>query len=165
MLGEAGCYRTLFEFLAYTGLREHRPLKTDACRREVILAPAVVKLLREHWLASSYKDPDAFVFADSRGRGLDYHIVRKGFNSAVERSGITAPGRLSLHSLRHGFASLLIAKGLNVVFVSRQLGHANPTVTLGTYAHLFERAGHAQSARDALQAGHAVMAESASARL
>jgi integrase len=32
-------------------------------------------------------------------------------------------------------ASLLIAKGLNVVLVSRQLGHSNPTVTLGTYAH------------------------------
>ena len=36
----------------------------------------------------------------------------------------------------HGCGSL-IAKGLNVVFVSRQLGHANPTVTLGTYAHRF----------------------------
>jgi integrase len=31
------------------------------------------------------------------------------------------------------FASLLITKGLNVVFVSRQLGHANPNVTLEVY--------------------------------
>jgi integrase len=60
-----------------------------------------------------------------------------------------------LHSLRHGFASLLIAKGLNVVFVSRQLGHANPTVTLSTYAHLFERADHAEAAREALEASYA----------
>ena len=51
--------------------------------------------------------------------------------------------RLSLHSLRHGFASLLIAKGLDVVFVSRQLGHANPTVTLGACAHQFGQADHA----------------------
>jgi integrase len=35
-----------------------------------------------------------------------------------------------LHSLRHGYASLLIANGLNVVFVSRQLGRANPNMTL-----------------------------------
>jgi integrase len=57
----------------------------------------------------------------------------------------------------HGFASLLIAKGLEVVFVSRQLGHANPTVTLGTYAHLFERADHAQAAREALEASYAAL--------
>jgi len=35
----------------------------------------------------------------------------------------------------HPFASLLIAKGLDVVFVSRQLGHASPATTLGVYAH------------------------------
>jgi len=103
------------------------------------------------------------VFANTLGRGLDYHNVRKGFRSAVERSGIAAPGRTSLHSLRHGFASLLIADGLDVVFVSRQLGHSNPTVTLGTYAHLFERADHAQSARAALQAGYAAMSASPAA--
>jgi len=57
--------------------------------------------------------------------------------------------------LRHGFASLLIAEGLNVVFVSRQLGHANPTITLGVYAHLFERADHATAAREALEASYA----------
>jgi len=43
---------------------------------------------------------------------------------------------------------------MNVVFVSRQLGHANPTFTLGVYAHLFERADHAAAARDALEASY-----------
>jgi integrase len=38
-----------------------------------------------------------------------------------------------------------------VVFVSRQLGHANPTVTLTVYAHLFRRAEHINAARQALQ--------------
>ena len=41
-----------------------------------------------------------------------------------------------------------LAKGLNVVFVSRQLGHANPNVTLEVYAHLFGRADRAQAARN-----------------
>jgi integrase len=67
-------------------------------------------------------------------------------------------GRLSLHSLRHAFASLLIAKGLNVVFVSRQLGHSSPTITLDVYAHLFEQADHAVAAREALEASYAAMA-------
>jgi len=51
--------------------------------------------------------------------------------------------------LRHAFASLLIAKKLNVVFVSRQLGHSSPTITLDVYAHLFEQADHAAAAREA----------------
>jgi integrase len=31
----------------------------------------------------------------------------------------------------------LIANGLDVVTVSRRLGHGNPTVTLNVYTHLF----------------------------
>jgi integrase len=31
----------------------------------------------------------------------------------------------------------LIASGLDVVTVSRRIGHSNPTVTLGVYSHLF----------------------------
>jgi integrase len=117
----------------------HGPLKTEAGKRDVVLAPAIGKLLREQWLASSFKAPDAFVFANTIGRELDYRDVGEDFRLIVTRAGITAPGRLSLHSLRHGFASLLIARGLNVVFVSRQLGHANPQVTLSTYAHCGDR--------------------------
>jgi hypothetical protein len=40
--------------------------------------------------------------------------------------------------------------GLDVVFVSRQLGHANPNVTLRVYAHVFARHEHADRARPAL---------------
>jgi integrase len=182
-LEHTGGYRLLFEFLAYTGLRigealgltwadidhdaglirvhrqlsrqrEHTKLKTEAGRREVILAPALAKGLREHWLASRYKAPDDFVFCNTLGRGLDYRDVGEGFRAAVKAAGLTAPGKLTLHSLRHGFASLLISKGLNLVFVSRQLGHANPNVTLTTYAHLFEQADHAHVARVALEASY-----------
>jgi integrase len=33
--------------------------------------------------------------------------------------------------------SILIASGLDIVTVSRRLGHANPSITLTVYAHLF----------------------------
>ena len=131
--------------------RQHCPLKTPAGRREVVLAPALGKALREQWLASPHKRPGDFVFATADGRGLDYRDVGEGFQTAVTRAGITAPGKLTLHSLRHGYASLLIANGLNVVFVSRQLGHANPSITLEVYAHLFQRADHAHTASEALE--------------
>jgi hypothetical protein len=83
----------------------------------------------------------------------------KAFRQAVNHAGLQAPGKLTLHSLCHGYASLLIANGLNVVFVSRQLGHANPNIRLEVYAHLFEHADHAQAAREALEATYAANGE------
>lgn len=38
------------------------------------------------------------------------------------------------------------------MFVSRQLGHASPAITLRVYAHLFDAARHARQARDRLDA-------------
>jgi integrase len=187
VLDHAGSYRSLLTFLAYTGLRigealglcwadvdfeagvlrvhrqlsryrTHARLKTEAGRREVILAPALVRLLREQRLASPFDGAEDFVFANALGRGLNYRHVGDAFRAAVKRAGLGGQGRLSLHSLRHGFASLLIAEGLDVVFVSRQLGHANPNVTLSVYAHLFARREHGEAAREALEASYEAMA-------
>jgi integrase len=97
-------------------------------------------------------------FAHTVSRGLDYRDVGEGFRQAVKAAGLARNGkRLSLRSLRHGYASLLISNGLNVVFVARQLGHSNPSVTLEVYAHLFDRADHAQAAREALETSYTAM--------
>ena len=61
-------------------------------------------------------------------------------------------GKLRFHDLRHTFASLLIAEGLNVVFVSRQMGHASPDITLRVYAHVWDSAEHSSKASNALDA-------------
>jgi integrase len=79
------------------------------------------------------------------------------FRIAVRRSGVRADGRLSMHSPRHGYASLLIADGIDIVYVSRQLGHANPGITLKVYAHLVARHQHAARARSALEVSHEAM--------
>jgi integrase len=41
---------------------------------------------------------------------------------------------LSPHALRRSFASWLIAEGEDVSYVQDQLGHRDPTMTLGVYA-------------------------------
>jgi len=45
-----------------------------------------------------------------------------------------------MRDLRHFYASGLISAGCDVVTVQRALGHANASVTLGTYAHLWPSA-------------------------
>ncbi|MGA7609049.1 MAG: tyrosine-type recombinase/integrase, partial [Xanthobacteraceae bacterium] len=43
---------------------------------------------------------------------------------------------VTLHSLRHTHVSSLIAAGVDILTISRRLGHASPTITLGVYGHL-----------------------------
>jgi len=42
------------------------------------------------------------------------------------------------HDTRHAFASLALKNGTLVKEVSTLLGHASPTLTLSTYAHVIE---------------------------
>ena len=120
--------------------------------------PSLARLLRGHKLASAHSAPSDPVFATLTGAPMYYrNVSRRGFAAAVAKAGLDQPGepRLRFHDLRHTFASLLIAEGLNIVYVSRQLGHATPSFTLDVYSHLFDRAEHAKRASRALEAGFA----------
>lgn len=66
-----------------------------------------------------------------------------------ERTGMR---QITIHSLRHLHASLLINAGTDVATVSSVLGHSTPTVTLNTYTHEFSsaKAKAAQAVADAL---------------
>jgi integrase len=46
---------------------------------------------------------------------------------------------LKFHDLRHAFASLLLAWGEPILYVSHQLGHSNAAFTLASYAHLISQ--------------------------
>jgi integrase len=49
------------------------------------------------------------------------------------RNGVT------LRTRSGWWASLLIDKGVDVVTISKRLGHASPAITLKVYAHLFRK--------------------------
>jgi integrase len=82
------------------------------------------------------------------------HVVRVygscKFGPTTADAGLNAEGkeRLSMHDLRHTFAShLILDLKLDIVTVSRQLGHSRPSVTSDVYAHLFDQARHAEDIR------------------
>jgi integrase len=129
--------------------------KTERAIREVELMPALartLRMLKERQFALGHASASDFVFCTATGTPLHYrNVVRRGLDVAVNRTGLGNEPRLRFHDLRHTFASLLIAEGLGVVFVSRQLGHASTSVTLDVYAHLFDRESHGRRARAALE--------------
>jgi integrase len=142
------------------------PLKTRNARRDVLLMPALARMLREHRIGSSHSQAHEYVFARPDGRPMAPDTVRRyGLLRAVERAGLNPPGkpRLRFHDLRHCFASLLIAQGVNVAFASRQLGHASISTTLNTYTHLFDHAEHAKSVIERLEGRFGEVLQSADA--
>jgi len=74
-----------------------------------------------------------FVFTDTTGKPYKGDYISHQFKASVRKAAINP--QLHFHSLRHGFASLLIQKGVSLFFVSKLLGHSN-TKTTEIYSHL-----------------------------
>jgi integrase len=77
---------------------------------------------------------DAPIFATIDGEPLSPHLLTNRWRRAIRNRKLPS---VSFHALRHSHASALIAAGLDVVAVSRRLGHASPALTLNVYGHLF----------------------------
>jgi integrase len=124
------------------GLRLKGP-KTRHGNRRISLPDLVVDTLRSHRvrqietrLALGQGRPGAedYVFCEVDLSPL--HPDRLSQQWARAANTIELP-EITFHALRHTHASALIAAGLNVVAVSRRLGHGSPAITLKIYAHLF----------------------------
>jgi integrase len=72
------------------------------------------------------------VFADELGDPLEPESVSKAFSRQVERAGIR---RITLHGLRHTFATLGLEAGVDVLEVAAVLGHSSPAITQGICQH------------------------------
>jgi integrase len=76
------------------------------------------------------------------------YILAKVLKPATKAAGVT---EVTLHELRHTFASILIGQGFDVTFVADQLGHSDPGITLKVYAKLYDPAQRRNEAREKLQ--------------
>jgi integrase len=89
-------------------------------------------------------DDDALVFATWDGNTRSPNAMSKEWRRAVHAAKLKA----TFHSLRHTHASSLIAAGIDVLSISRRLGHGSPAITLGVYGHLFKPDDRAAAAMD-----------------
>jgi integrase len=72
------------------------------------------------------------VFADEVGRPLSPGGVSKLFSRLVKAADLPP---LTLHGLRHTFATLGLDAGVDTLYVSELLGHSSPAITMGIYQH------------------------------
>jgi integrase len=104
--------------------------------REIFVPAELIETLSTR--PSRNQREDEFLFRTPLG-----HLYNR--NSAGEEwrriRKVTGLGDdVTLHNLRHTFASNLIASGCDVVTVQRALGHSQPSITLNVYSHLWPSA-------------------------
>jgi integrase len=96
---------------------------------------------------------DDLVFGDD-GAYLPRPKSRGGwFAGAVKRAKVQ---KITPHDLRHSCASIAISSGVNVLALSRMLGHTSAKVTLDTYADLFDTDLDAVASALDLKCAHSV---------
>jgi integrase len=118
--------------------RERVEPKTATSRRTVPLPALVAEELAAHIQAFPPLE-DGTLFYGWNGRPYDHAVYGKIIKRAVRRLADvdpTFPADSSTHSLRHHYASVLLAAGESVVCVAERLGHDNATMVITTYGHL-----------------------------
>ena len=111
--------------------------KTASGEREVPLMDSLADLL-----LPLKKRPQDRVFGD-----LKSYQVDKGIRKYMEETGLG----VTLHGLRHGFASILYKNNVDIKTAAYVLGHAQSSTTLEIYTHLMEQ-DKLRSVRNALNA-------------
>lgn len=135
--------------------------KTASSQRVLRLAPEMIALLREFkawqnerrlavgaaWSPKWAEHPR--LFTQWNGIPMHNNTPYRALQRLLERYGME---HVSLHSLRHTNASVLIENGEDVRTVSGVLGHTQPSTTLNYYAHFFQKANAraSQTAANAL---------------
>ena len=142
-----------FEFLFWTGCRRGEALalqKNDVSNkcatirysqraRKNGLKPTKTKQVRRIELDEQlWNDLQPLLIQNGRylfggDEGLTPNYVSNHFNKAIKESGVK---QIRIHDLRHSHATWLINNGVNIVAVSKRLGHATIEQTLKTYTHL-----------------------------
>jgi integrase len=106
------------------------PLKNSASERTIVMDDKLTELMQQ--CLERCTDDSPFVFGGETT--LPIRSIQNHFEANIKKSGVK---KIRLHDLRHSHASLLINNNVNVLAVSRRLGHATIQQTLETYAHLF----------------------------
>lgn len=117
------------------GRSEVKPPKYESART-VYVPEELTQMIAKHVEALGLSGED-WLFEAASGGPIPPTTVNSWWMRTMKKAKLTG---LTVHMLRHHYASGLIAAGCDVVTVQRALGHKSPSVTLNTYSHLWPTA-------------------------
>jgi len=99
--------------------------------RTVMLSAALLAILRSYWRLAR---PTPWLFPGrSPDKPIDVQVLHAACRSATKAAGLTK--RVSLHTLRHSFATHLLESGTDIRIIQVLLGHSNLSTT-ARYTHV-----------------------------
>ena len=120
--------------------RQVQRTKTKSSERSLDLSPELVDALRslfrrrrEEWFAKGEPEIPKWVFCGQRGEPFQYsNFRRRCWLRALKDAKVR---ERTPHDLRHTYASQMLLAGEPLSYVSAQLGHKSPEITLRVYSH------------------------------
>lgn len=124
-----------------------KPPKTKAGRRDVTMPNEVIAALRAYrgeqlelrLHLGLGKLADDVLFTDVDGKPRSLAAASKAWSDFAAHAEMPD---VTYHGLRHSHASMLIDAGVDIVTISKRLGHAKPDITLRVYAPPFQKGRH-----------------------
>ncbi|MCL5021036.1 MAG: site-specific integrase [Bacteroidetes bacterium] len=102
--------------------------------RYTILSGVVLEGLRDYWRA--YR-PERWLFeGQEKGKPYTVRSAERVFEKAVKKAGVSKC--VSIHSLRHAFATHLLEQGTDIRFIQELLGHSRVRTT-EIYLHVSKK--------------------------
>jgi integrase len=112
-------------------------LQDDSSLERTIMLPAYVRGALGDWGRLSGRS-SGLIFPNDAGNPIHRgNFMERWFRPLVKAAEL--PEGTDFHSLRHSHASLLISEGVDILTISRRLGHKKIQITLDTYGHLLPK--------------------------
>lgn len=118
--------------------------KTKFSVRDIYMFPSFAKEFAEYkekmlqWKLENkfVHSEEDFVFVGVKNKPIEPRVFYKYYQEVMD---IACVEEADFHTLRHTFATRCIENGMDILMVSRTLGHSNISTTLNKYSHLLPK--------------------------
>jgi integrase len=122
------------------GKAQRCPPKTESSRRSVRLSRVAQEALQSHRMALSVAGAlsgEGWVFPTARGAPTNINVANVALVALCASAGLP---RITMHYLRHTYATLLMEGGVPTRVIADLLGHSSQSMTSRVYLHAMESA-------------------------